>query len=140
SQACGLAAPIRPHGRWSCAGFTSPRPKSDISDLGHFKVPNSGKPEFGWGEVGSRSRDPGEGDPHSEWICHPLTRNGRAKRAHSDLSPTGRGEERLRQSYCKKVLVQRLDVVGQEAGVDHLGEIDVAAERAHHPLHFDHAL
>ncbi len=30
---------------------TSPLPKSDVSDLGHFKVPNSGKPEFGWGEV-----------------------------------------------------------------------------------------
>jgi hypothetical protein len=26
-----------------------PQPKSDISDLGHLKVPNSGRPEFGWG-------------------------------------------------------------------------------------------
>ena len=25
--------------------------KSDISDLGQLMVPNSGKPEFGWGEV-----------------------------------------------------------------------------------------
>jgi hypothetical protein len=24
-----------------------PHPKSDISDFGHSKVPNSGKPEFG---------------------------------------------------------------------------------------------
>jgi len=24
-------------------------PKSDLSDFGQFKVPNSGKPEFGWG-------------------------------------------------------------------------------------------
>ena len=26
-----------------------PQPKSDISDLGHLKVPNSGKPKFGRG-------------------------------------------------------------------------------------------
>ena len=32
--------------------FTSPQPKSDISDFGQLIVPNSGKPEFGWGEVG----------------------------------------------------------------------------------------
>ena len=24
------------------------QPKSDISDFGHLRVPNSGKPEFGW--------------------------------------------------------------------------------------------
>src|SRR5262249_9127042 len=30
-------------------GSIPPQPKSDISDLGHLKVPNSGKPEFGWG-------------------------------------------------------------------------------------------
>src|SRR5712692_136519 len=35
--------------------LTSPQPKSDVSDLGHFKVPNSGKPEFGWGEVTPRT-------------------------------------------------------------------------------------
>jgi phosphomethylpyrimidine synthase len=28
----------------------SPQPKSDISDFGQSNVPNSGKPEFGWGE------------------------------------------------------------------------------------------
>jgi hypothetical protein len=28
----------------------SPHPKSDISDFGPHKMPNSGKPEFGWGE------------------------------------------------------------------------------------------
>jgi hypothetical protein len=38
-------------------------------------------------------REPGEGDLPSEWIRSPLTRNARAKRAHSDLSPAGRGEE-----------------------------------------------
>jgi DNA helicase-2/ATP-dependent DNA helicase PcrA len=42
------------------AGVTSPQPKSDISDLGQSKVPNSGKPEFGWGEV--EQSDPGEGE------------------------------------------------------------------------------
>src|SRR5229473_5512252 len=72
------------------------------------------------GEVGSRLRDPGEGDPSPACIHSPLTRNARARRAHSDLSPPelgftrvrhlkvaevgyirlrlGRGEERLRQS------------------------------------------
>src|SRR5262249_3821907 len=33
----------------------------------------------------------------------PLTRNVRAKRAHSDLSPMGRGEEALAQR-CRKML------------------------------------
>src|SRR5258708_5490593 len=28
----------------------SPDPKSDISDFGNLKRPNSGKPELGWGE------------------------------------------------------------------------------------------
>src|SRR5215467_2718369 len=31
----------------------------------------------------------------------PITRNVRAKRAYSDLSPTGRGEEELAQPYRK---------------------------------------
>ena len=31
--------------------FTSPQPKSDISDFGQRIVPNSGEPEFGRGEV-----------------------------------------------------------------------------------------
>ncbi len=30
------------------------QPKSDLSDLGHFRVPNSGKPEFGRERVGVR--------------------------------------------------------------------------------------
>jgi DNA helicase-2/ATP-dependent DNA helicase PcrA len=34
---------------------TSPQPKSDISDFGQLKVPNSGKPEFGGGEGAERS-------------------------------------------------------------------------------------
>jgi hypothetical protein len=47
------------------------QPKSDISDFGHFKVPNSGKPEFGRGSAPSprragrgqarAQRGPGEG-------------------------------------------------------------------------------
>src|SRR6266446_3190980 len=88
------------------ASVTSPQPKSDISDLGQLIVPNSGKPEFGRGEVGSRLRDPGEGDRPSQCTRAPLTRNARAARAHSDpgsspgqaLSPAGRGEEPRRQS------------------------------------------
>jgi DNA helicase-2/ATP-dependent DNA helicase PcrA len=43
------------------AGSTSPQPKSDISDFGQSNVPNSGKPEFGWGEVDARSAS-GEGE------------------------------------------------------------------------------
>src|SRR5258708_13500662 len=49
------------HLRALAVGVTSPQPKSDISDFGQLMVPNSGKPEFGWGEVRSRLRDPGEG-------------------------------------------------------------------------------
>jgi hypothetical protein len=30
------------------------QPKSDLSDLGHLKVPNSGRPEFGWERGGVR--------------------------------------------------------------------------------------
>src|SRR6185295_3076112 len=37
-------------------------------------------------------------------------------------------------------LLRRPDVVGQEARVDQLGDVDVARERTHHFLHFDHAL
>src|ERR1700730_6253324 len=72
--------------------FTSPQPNSDISDFGHFKVPNSGKPEFGWGEVGmgaSCAPIPGEGasDPFRRLV--PLTRIAQAR---SDLSPAGRSD------------------------------------------------
>src|SRR6266478_4297562 len=42
----GLDADIAPKLRRA----PSPQPKSDISDFGHLRVPNSGKPEFGWGE------------------------------------------------------------------------------------------
>ena len=50
------------------------------------------------GEVGSRLRDPGEGVHGRRESPAPLTRNGRAKRAHSDLSPAGRGYSALRLS------------------------------------------
>ncbi len=40
------------------------------------------------GEVESRSRDPGEGGPHPQVGLPPLTRNVRAPRAHSGLSPS----------------------------------------------------
>src|SRR3989442_12777145 len=38
------------------ASSTSPQPKSDLSDFGQSKRPNSGKPEFGWGEGAHRAR------------------------------------------------------------------------------------
>ena len=44
------------------------------------------------GEVGSRLRDPGEGH-RRRGFPDPLTRNVRVRRAHSDLSPGGRGKE-----------------------------------------------
>jgi HemY protein len=43
------------------ASSTSPQPKSDISDFGHRRVPNSGKREVGRGEVAAQSAA-GEGD------------------------------------------------------------------------------
>src|SRR6266436_10243639 len=51
---------------------TSPQPKSDLSDFGQSKRPNSGKPEFGWGEVGARSA-PGEGGRIYRGNSAPLT-------------------------------------------------------------------
>src|SRR6516162_3007299 len=59
--------------------------------LGPLIVPNSGKPEFGWGRsdracaIRVRGAD-------SMTVCDPLTRNARAQHAHSDLSPAGRGK------------------------------------------------
>jgi len=44
---------------------TSPQPKSDLSDFGQSKTPNSGKPEFGRGEVAARSAA-GEGTTNSK--------------------------------------------------------------------------
>jgi hypothetical protein len=44
----------------------------------------------------ARSRDPGEGDRALNNGLAPLTRNARAKRVYSDLSPQERGEARLR--------------------------------------------
>jgi DNA helicase II / ATP-dependent DNA helicase PcrA len=43
---------------------TSPQSKSDLSDFDQSKTPNSGKPEFGRGEVDARSAS-GEGDSPS---------------------------------------------------------------------------
>src|SRR6266567_6375595 len=64
------------------ANSTSPLPKSDLSDFGQSKRPNSGKPEFGWGEVGARSA-PGEGGRISRIDPAPLT---------PTLSPNGERE------------------------------------------------
>ena len=45
--------------RWTVMGrsssFTSPKPKSDVSDFGQLTLPNSGTPEFGSGEVDRQS-------------------------------------------------------------------------------------
>jgi hypothetical protein len=51
-------------------GAAFPRPKSDLSDVGQSNVPNSGKPEFGWGEVGSQS-DPGGDDRTYRFVRTP---------------------------------------------------------------------
>jgi DNA helicase-2/ATP-dependent DNA helicase PcrA len=50
AQSTGTASPRTP--------LPSPQPKSDLSDFGHSKVPNSGKPEFGLGEGAERSTPP----------------------------------------------------------------------------------
>ena len=52
------------------AASTSPRSKSDLSDFDQLEMPNSGKPEFGRGEVGSQS-DPGEGVPDNVGLRAP---------------------------------------------------------------------
>ena len=66
------------------------QPKSDVSDFGHLTMPNSGRPEFGLGEVGPRS-GPGEGiltieshlPPHPARIAFAML---------ATLSPQGRGK------------------------------------------------
>src|SRR6266700_351990 len=44
------ATPTQPISAGTPSPQPSPRPKSDVSDFGPSKVPNSGKPEFGRGE------------------------------------------------------------------------------------------
>src|SRR5215471_5784465 len=57
----------RERGRRNCA---LSQPKSDLSDFGRFKLPNSGKPEFGVGEGSSlfRRRRKGEGGGFREFV------------------------------------------------------------------------
>ena len=47
-----MAAYLGQARNWSNNGASleliPPQPKSDISELGNLRVPNSGKPEFGW--------------------------------------------------------------------------------------------
>src|SRR6516164_3417817 len=72
------------------------QPKSDISDLGHLWCRTRASPSSD-GERSDRAcaiRVRGAG---SITVCDPLTRNVRAQRAHSDLSPAGRGKPRLPQ-------------------------------------------
>ena len=71
--------------------FTSPQPKSDISDFGHFKCRTRVNPSSG-GEVGMGALCvpiPGERDTDAFGVRAPLTRIAQAR---SDLSPAGRGE------------------------------------------------
>ena len=60
------------------------QPKSDTSDFGQLRVPNSGKPEFGWERVGvrgastcsgSRRAPPSPGSPLGRLAT--LSRKGR---------------------------------------------------------------
>jgi hypothetical protein len=60
------------------------------------------------GEVGSHWRDPGEGNPTTDAGCDPLTRNGCARRIHSDLSPTELGFTRVRHYELAEVGYIRL--------------------------------
>ncbi len=72
---------------------TSPQPKSDLSDFGHSGEPNSGKPEFGRGEVDVRSAS-GEGDfSRSERVERPphpgpLPASGERERTEPVARPT----------------------------------------------------
>ncbi len=70
----------------TAGALTSPQPKSDVSDFGHLKVPNSGKPEFGRGEVGS-PREPGEGKP-----SHAQSKQGAPLPAGGEREITGNGD------------------------------------------------
>jgi excinuclease ABC subunit B len=68
---------------------TSPQPKSDLSDFGHSKVPNSGKPEFGRGEVDDAKRrrvrgsQPLESAPSPAPSARPLPTGERWKEENS---------------------------------------------------------
>jgi len=46
-----------------------------------------------------------------------LTRNDRAKRAHSDLSPAGRGEERPRQPNRKMLQVEASHEIARNGAI-----------------------
>ena len=49
-QGGGYGGYVAPHERSNTpTPNPSPHPKSDVSDFGNFNMPNSGKPEFGWG-------------------------------------------------------------------------------------------
>jgi hypothetical protein len=51
SHGCAVSPPPDRF-RFAKAVDLPPQPKSDLSDFGHLKMPNSGKPEFGWGGGG----------------------------------------------------------------------------------------
>jgi hypothetical protein len=66
---------ISRHERAANAACSLSQPKSDVSDFGRLRVPNSGKPEFGWERGGVRGYD-------LSIDLNPLT---------PTLSPAGRG-------------------------------------------------
>ena len=83
----GRAAGYEPRWRGK-RGLLPPQPKSDLSDLGHVKVPNSGKPEFG-----RRSK---AGCPGGETLS-PRKKFSKRVPHTVDLSPAGKSRGRSEQ-------------------------------------------
>ncbi len=80
----------------------SPQPKSDLSDFGHSKAPNSGKPEFGRGEGAERrSREAGEGALRQ----HPSP--GRSLRSRPPSPARGEGKESTATQSVPSTLISR---------------------------------
>ena len=76
-----------------------PQPKSDISDLGHLRVPNSGKPEFGWGGWPRLARPGGDFETQSGSL-HPTRPPHVVRRPPS---PSELGLARVRHSKVAQV-------------------------------------
>src|SRR5260370_13716554 len=70
-------------------GLLPPQPKSDLSDFGQLRVPNSGKPEFGWGRAGEGGSASGTQVPHlSTPTPNPSPPQvGLARLAHANAQP-----------------------------------------------------
>src|SRR5207253_2438110 len=89
----------------------SPQPKSDLSDFGQSKRPNSGKPEFGWGEGGAR-RSPGEGGRISREIRPPSPQPSPLRGEGVHLSTP-----RVRESDARPLTVLIAALGGEGGGV-----------------------